>query len=114
MLERRHDYPELFEWAFGKRSEEELYDIGNDPACLRNLALVRDYDEERRRLRTRLMCILTEQKDPRALGVEDIFESYPRFGTMRPELGGFSKEGKYNPAYQPRSKSRSHRDAKKE
>lgn len=37
---------------------------------------------------------------PRMHGYGDIFESYPRFGPMRPKLGGFSEQGKYNPKYQ--------------
>lgn len=41
---------------------------------------------------------LTEQADPRMTGNGDIFESYPRFGLMRP-FDGFRERGKYNPAY---------------
>jgi len=33
------------------------------------------------------------------LGCGDVFESYPRFGVMRPECGGFAERGKYNPKY---------------
>ena len=33
------------------------------------------------------------------LGYGDLFESYPRFGVMRRECGGFAERGKYNPEY---------------
>jgi hypothetical protein len=33
------------------------------------------------------------------LGKGDIWESYPRFSEMRPELGGFAERGKVNPKY---------------
>jgi hypothetical protein len=34
------------------------------------------------------------------LGMGDIFESYPRVSSMRPQLGGFAERGEYNPKYQ--------------
>jgi uncharacterized sulfatase len=39
---------------------------------------------------------LIEQNDPRMTLNGDIFDSYPRFGAMRP-FDGFKKQGKYNP-----------------
>ncbi|MBL7040798.1 MAG: hypothetical protein ISR77_19345 [Pirellulaceae bacterium] len=51
-------------------------------------------------LRDRLTETVTRQGEPRFLGYGDIWESYPRFGVMRPELGGFAERGKYNPKYQ--------------
>ena len=51
-------------------------------------------------MRDRLVETLTRQGDPRMHGSGDIWESYPRFGVMRPELGGFAEKGKYNPKYQ--------------
>jgi len=39
------------------------------------------------------------QKDPRELGNGDIFESYPRFGSMKNHIGGFKKAGEYNSKY---------------
>ena len=46
-----------------------------------------------------VMALLADQKDPRATGAGDVFESYPRFGSMRPQLGGFAEQGLYNEAY---------------
>jgi N-sulfoglucosamine sulfohydrolase len=100
MIEKRDIYPELFEAAFGKRPAEELYDIRNDPGCMHNLAARDEYAAVRKELSEKLNRLLVAQKDPRALGTGDIFESYPRVSGMRPQLGGFAERGKYNPKYQ--------------
>ncbi|MFB3825142.1 MAG: sulfatase [Bryobacteraceae bacterium] len=92
----------LFEAGFGKHPAEELFDIRKDPACLENLAGKPEHEAARRRLRAELERTLTAQKDPRMLGAGDIWETYPRFSAMRPELGGFAKEGEYNKAIRPR------------
>jgi uncharacterized sulfatase len=102
MIEHQKDLDGLFELAFAKRPEEELYDIKKDPGCLHNLAQSPEHEETRRSLSERLTQLLTEQKDPRVLGTGDIFDSYPRMSAMRKELGGFAEQGKYNPAYQPK------------
>ncbi len=86
--------------AFGKRPAEELYDIRKDPGCLLNLIDRADCEDVKNKLKAQMETILTQQKDPRMLGQGDIFESYPRFGSMREPLGGFAKRGVYNPAYQ--------------
>ncbi len=90
---------ELFELAFGKRPARELYDIIQDPECINNLAETKQYrsvaDSLHRVLRNRLV----EQGDPRELGYGDIFESYPRHGSMKEYIGGFKERGEYNPKY---------------
>jgi uncharacterized sulfatase len=83
-----------------KRPAEQLFDILRDPACLENLAQDAAFNEVRDHLRDRLTGTLTRQGDPRLHGYGDIWESYPRFGVMRPYLGGFAERGKYNPKYQ--------------
>ncbi len=100
MLENRNTCGELFDLAFGKRPAEELYDINKDAGCLNNLAQHPEYAALRKDLSEKLDRVLTAQKDPRALGTGDIFESYPRVSHMRPQLGGFAERGKYNPKYQ--------------
>ncbi len=82
-----------------RRPPEELYDIGRDSECLVNLAGDARYGAVQRRLRQRLTETLTREKDPHMLGNGDIWESYPRFGPMRAELGGFAEWGEYNPKY---------------
>lgn len=98
MLEHREEFPELFDLAFSKRPEDELYDIRQDPACMRNLAGAPEHADTVSRLRARLMDLLMAQGDPRAAG-SDVFDSYPRMSPMRPELGGFAERGQYNPKY---------------
>ena len=90
----------LFEQGFGKRPEQELFDVAKDPGCRNNLAGMAAHENVRKSMRTALEKALTEQKDPRLLGDGDVWESYPRFSAMRPELGGFAEEGRYNRKYQ--------------
>ena len=101
MLEHRKD-PEvapLFEHGFGKRPEEQLFDVAGDPGCRKNLVGVPAYESVRRSMRATLEKALTDHGDPRLLGRGDLWESYPRFSPMRPELGGFAERGKPNPRY---------------
>jgi len=100
MIEHRKEIPDLFEAAFGKRPEEELYEVEKDLACMHNLANDPRYKKIKEELKKDLHRVLKEQGDPRVLGYGDIFESYPRFGSMRgEELGGFGERGKYNEKY---------------
>jgi uncharacterized sulfatase len=102
LLENR-DKPavkELFELTCARNPPEQLYRITDDPGCLRNLAGAPEFKTVLEELRRELEITLRDQQDPRVLGRGDIFESYPRFQTMRPELGGFAEQGKYNPKYQ--------------
>jgi N-sulfoglucosamine sulfohydrolase len=75
-----------------------LFDIKADPGCLNNLAGKSEHAETQAKLGKQLMKLLEDQKDPRARGSE-VFDSYPRMGEMRPELGGFAENGRYNPKY---------------
>lgn len=54
--------------SFGKRPEEELYDIINDPACLINLAQLPEHEYRRTELRQTMENLLREQGDPRLTG----------------------------------------------
>ncbi|MCZ2077343.1 MAG: sulfatase [Bryobacterales bacterium] len=90
----------LFELTCGKNPSEQMYDIRKDPGCLDNLADAASHAMIRARLREQLDRRLMAEKDPRATGSGDIWESYPRFSPMRPQLGGFAEVGKYNPKYQ--------------
>ena len=92
---------ELFEATCGKWPAEMLFDIKNDPACLNNLAESSENSAVKQKLANELEETLTATGDPRMTGNGDIWESYPRFNNMRPELGGFAEKGQYNPKYQP-------------
>ncbi|MFC2080004.1 sulfatase [Bacteroidota bacterium] len=70
------DY-EYYEMAFGKRVEEELFDIILDPDCLNNLAEDPEYAGIKEELRSKMEEELTNQGDPRVLGNGDIFDYYP-------------------------------------
>lgn len=101
MMQHRGDakVKPLFELGFGKRPEEQLFDVGKDPGCLRNLAPEPAHQTTRKAMRAALEKALREQNDPRATGNGDIWERYPRYSPMRPQLGGFAEQGKYNPKY---------------
>jgi hypothetical protein len=91
----------FFEKTYAKRGSEELYHLPSDPDCLTNLAGHADYLEAKAALREKLLGLLAEQGDPRVLGYGDIFDSYPYWGRIQPELSGFNAIGKYNEAYWP-------------
>lgn len=99
IYENEDTYPDLYHLSFGRRPEEQLYDISKDPWCMNNLAKNPTYESIRQELRSTLIADLKEQGDPRLHGEGDIFESYPRFGTMR-YYPGFRNRGEYNPAFQ--------------
>lgn len=66
-------------WAlcFGMRPAEELYDLRNDPDCLRNLALSAEAASARAALTNVLFTELKRQGDPRVSGQGDLFDRYP-------------------------------------
>ena len=67
------DVKPLFELGFGKRSQEELYDLRKDTDYMKNVASDSEYEQIRAGLNSRLMAVLREQDDPR------IMESPPTF-----------------------------------
>jgi arylsulfatase A-like enzyme len=70
----------FYELSFGKRLPDELYRLSDDPECVRNLAndlAFRDVLEE---LRYRMVSMLKEEGDPRALGQTEIFDTYNYVG----------------------------------
>jgi N-sulfoglucosamine sulfohydrolase len=63
--------------SFGLRGSEELYNIGEDPECINNLARNNAYNSVKVRLQEKLYNELLEQNDPRITGKGDIFDEYP-------------------------------------
>ena len=61
---------------FGKRSEEELYNLTEDPECLMNLADNPDHQALKTGLKTQLLHELEDQEDLRVFGRGDIFDTY--------------------------------------
>jgi uncharacterized sulfatase len=88
-----------FEHCFGKLGAEQLFDISADPGCMLDLAASSNHAGIRTDLRAQLARELERLGDPRMTKNGDVWESYPRFSAMRPELGGFAEQGKYNPKY---------------
>ena len=70
----------LWNLAFAKRPEEELYDLRQDPHQLRNVADDTSYASTKARLWDRLAAELRETGDPRVAGGADRLEVYPYYG----------------------------------
>jgi uncharacterized sulfatase len=67
----------LYDFTFGKRPAEELYDIANDPDQINNVALNPKYSETKTKLSAQLMKSLTDAKDPRVTSNPVPFEHPP-------------------------------------
>ncbi len=65
---RREGETQYWEWSFGKRPKEELYDVSRDPACITNLAADPAYEDITRALAGELAEKLLIQNDPRIIG----------------------------------------------
>lgn len=66
-----------WQWNFGKRPAEELYNIAEDPYCLHNLADDPKYRDTVNKLKTELYDRLKDQGDPRMFGRGYVFDAYP-------------------------------------
>jgi len=78
LLNRRTnpDTHEYWVWSFGKRPDEELYKIDEDPECMNNLANSNEHQEIKEALKAQMLEELIAQADPRALGNGSIFDEY--------------------------------------
>ncbi len=70
-----------FQFAFGKRPKEELFEIKNDPFQINNLAENKDYAEIKNELNNKLMGILKSTGDPRVTDDGQTFEKMPYITT---------------------------------
>lgn len=66
-----------WQFSYGKRPKEELFDLATDPDCVKNLADVADHQARKTELRETLFAELKRQEDPRILGQGDMFDNYP-------------------------------------
>lgn len=71
-----------FHMAIDKRPAEELFDIGKDPGCIKNLAGDPDFAAVKGELWEKLSATLRATGDPRIEG-DDVFESYRRHSGIR-------------------------------
>ena len=76
-LKKEGKTEEYWQYAFGKRPEETLYDIKNDPNCIKNIVEYDKYIYLKDSLKKILIEDLTKNKDPRILGDGEIFDIYP-------------------------------------
>ncbi|MCG8307452.1 MAG: sulfatase [Cytophagales bacterium] len=67
---------DYWNWSFGKRPAQELYNIEEDPECMHNLADREAYKEILDALLNQMNSELTEQGDPRMNGEGHIFDKY--------------------------------------
>jgi N-sulfoglucosamine sulfohydrolase len=83
LLEKKDVYEKYYTLAFGKRSNEELYDLRSDPGQINNVAADPDYKKTRNKLAARLQEYTARTGDPRALGKEAPWDYYPYNGPIR-------------------------------
>jgi N-sulfoglucosamine sulfohydrolase len=99
IINNREKYPVLAAASLDKRPEEEMYDIQRDPYCLTNLAEKQEFQQIKSELSESLRKELQETGDPRVSGYGDVWESYPRYSSMR-KFSGFKTRGVYNSKFQ--------------
>lgn len=68
---------EFFQFAFGRRPAEELYDVRSDPDHLNNLADSAESQQVQSQLALRLLGILEKTGDPRVTGDGTTFDKPP-------------------------------------
>jgi arylsulfatase A-like enzyme len=78
--QRRKGEEEFWQMNFGKRPVNEMYDLFNDPDCVRNLAGLEKYYKLERSLKSQLLRELKEQGDPRVNDRGFLFDKYPFVG----------------------------------
>jgi arylsulfatase A-like enzyme len=69
----------FWQFCFGKRPAEELFDLSKDPDCVTNLAAEPAHRERAAAMKEKLFAQLKRQDDPRILGKGDVFDNYPTF-----------------------------------
>ncbi|MFZ5831663.1 MAG: sulfatase [Planctomycetota bacterium] len=81
LIENLGTESEYWQHAFGMRPAEQLFNVKEDPDCVRNLIDDPQYASAAGKLRDTMMAELKRQGDPRVLGQGDVFDNYP---TVRP------------------------------
>ncbi|MFN7877896.1 MAG: sulfatase [Pirellula sp.] len=76
------DWKRHFDWVYGKRPREELYDLRSDPHQTRNVAFDPNYAKERAELEKRLIEELHRTEDPRLVEDGRFFETPPMSGPV--------------------------------
>lgn len=71
-----------FNWVYGKRPREELYDLKTDPHQTKNVAADPRYAKQRAAMETRLMDELKRTGDPRLIDNGKFYETPPMAGPV--------------------------------
>jgi len=71
-----------YDLAFGRRPQEELYDLVADPHEVKNVAAEPKYAKVREQLRAQLMAELTRSGDPRVVAADCPYEKPPFAGPV--------------------------------
>jgi arylsulfatase A-like enzyme len=66
-----------WQFCFGKRPQEELFDLSVDPDCVNNLTTQSAYRDRADSMQAILFSELMKQQDPRVLGQGEVFDNYP-------------------------------------
>ncbi len=74
---RKNRNDHFWQWNFGMRPSEELYDLKSDPYCTSNLAAAQEQKSRLSEMNDSMTQELKSHSDPRALGNGDVFDSYP-------------------------------------
>ena len=72
-----------FQLAVSKRNFEQLFKVSEDPGCINDLAGKPEYKVIQKKLSDQLTDYLVKTKDPRENANGDIFETYPRYSSIR-------------------------------
>jgi arylsulfatase A-like enzyme len=68
--------PKYWTWSFGKRPDEQMFNVVDDPECMNDLAGEADYAQLKEALKKQMVAELREQKDPRMFGHGHTFDEY--------------------------------------
>ena len=84
-VENSGEDSKVWQFCFGFRKQEELYDLKKDPDCVNNLAANSKYKKISAQMKKELFAELKTQQDPRMLGMGDVFDNYtsPRQKTKK-------------------------------
>lgn len=66
----------FWKWNFGIRPYEELYNLSEDPDCMKNLVGDAGFNPVKRRLHEAMYLELLQQDDPRMYNKGDVFDKY--------------------------------------
>ena len=73
---RQQGRSQYWQWSFGKRDGEELYDLSRDRDCIHDLVDQESYRLLKEKLKVTLIQELKDEGDPRVFGKGDVFDAY--------------------------------------